>query len=554
MIKKTFSILMISTTLVLSFINALTVVGNASGYPIKLPLTPVTMVVYNGTDSYFRTLLSNVPLGYDVTDGEYLGWCADRRYIIPRGGVTHEVTLYCSCNPADLPEDIKDKEWDKVNYIINHKNGTMMDIQEAIWYFINMVDGYSPSTLEAWSMVNDALENGTGFVPRSGNVLAIICYPKEVTQRTFIELYLPKPPVASFTYEPTWPQACETVTFNASESIPNEGSIVSYMWDFGDGNITATGDPIITHHYTTHGNYNVSLTITNSAGLSDSTEHVINVRGHPHASFTYLPTDPGTGESITFDASASTPDGGTLNNFRWNFDDGNVTDTASQTITHRFTSHGIYNVTLTVFDSENKNDTTWRLVTVITHDISVVAVNPESSWLYKFKLCHANINVTVTNKGDTAETFTLTLYADNDTTTIGDEYTIGDQTVTDLLPDEYRNLTFTWDTTDVQACRFYVITANASIVPHEINIEDNVMSSAISVKVRIPSDINGDGAVDMIDLWLAAKAFGTKPEDPRWDPAADVNNDYIIDMVDIYTVAINFGNTCEHWRPPNPDP
>ena len=155
---------------------------------VSLPPNPVTMTVSDGTDSYFITVLSNVPSGYDVTNSTYLGWCVDRRYTIPRDPTSHEVMLYSSCDPDSLPEDIKYEDWDMVNYILNHKNGTMTDIQDAIWYFINMVDSYTPSTSAGWAMVNDALANGAGFVPGPCEVIAVICYPEEETQITIIEL------------------------------------------------------------------------------------------------------------------------------------------------------------------------------------------------------------------------------------------------------------------------------------------------------------------------------------------------------------------------------
>jgi len=86
----------------------------------------------------------------------------------------------------------------------------------------------------------------------------------------------------------------------------------------------------------------------------------------PHADFTYSPSEPRVGRPVTFDASASTPDGGTIVSYIWNFGDGTpeVTET-DPTITHLFTSNGTFNVTLTVVDSEGLNDTTWRTVTVL---------------------------------------------------------------------------------------------------------------------------------------------------------------------------------------------
>jgi len=68
--------------------------------------------------------------------------------------------------------------------------------------------------------------------------------------------------------------------------------------------------------------------------------------------------------------------------------------------------------------------------------------------------------------------------------------------------------------------------------------------------VTVPEDIGGagtpgvpvpDGKVDMKDIGVAAKAFGTFPGHPRWNSAADVNGDYKVDMKDIGAIAKKFG-------------
>jgi PKD repeat protein len=85
----------------------------------------------------------------------------------------------------------------------------------------------------------------------------------------------PYNPTASFTWSPPMPRATKTVTFDASGSTPNAGTIVSYTWDFGDGNITTTTSPSITHRYSVSERYNVTLTVLNSVGLTGSvTERV----------------------------------------------------------------------------------------------------------------------------------------------------------------------------------------------------------------------------------------------------------------------------------------
>jgi ABC-type branched-subunit amino acid transport system substrate-binding protein len=54
-------------------------------------------------------------------------------------------------------------------------------------------------------------------------------------------------------------------------------------------------------------------------------------------------------------------------------------------------------------------------------------------------------------------------------------------------------------------------------------------------------DITYDGKVDILDIALAAKAFGTIPGDPRWEKEADITFDDKVDILDIATIAKKFG-------------
>jgi len=56
-------------------------------------------------------------------------------------------------------------------------------------------------------------------------------------------------------------------------------------------------------------------------------------------------------------------------------------------------------------------------------------------------------------------------------------------------------------------------------------------------------DINQDGIVDMRDIAIVGKAFGSSPGQPTWNPAADLNVDGKVDMRDIGLVAKHFGET-----------
>jgi len=72
------------------------------------------------------------------------------------------------------------------------------------------------------------------------------------------------PPTASFTYN------CSGLVcnFNGSASSDSDGTVFSYEWAFGDG-ATASG-PTAGHTYATDGSYNVTLSVTDNLGASDS--------------------------------------------------------------------------------------------------------------------------------------------------------------------------------------------------------------------------------------------------------------------------------------------
>lgn len=59
-------------------------------------------------------------------------------------------------------------------------------------------------------------------------------------------------------------------TFDASGSISPVGTISNYFWNFGDGTTLSTSQPIVSHIYTSPGNFFVTLTVTNSAGTSNT--------------------------------------------------------------------------------------------------------------------------------------------------------------------------------------------------------------------------------------------------------------------------------------------
>jgi PKD repeat protein len=178
--------------------------------------------------------------------------------------------------------------------------------------------------------------------------------------------------VASFTYSPSYPIVNQIVSFNASASIPNGETMVSYAWKFGDG---ATGSgKTVTHAYTAFGTYNVTLTVTNNESLSNTAWKLITTRNYPVASFTYSPSYPIVNQIVSFNASASTPDGGTMVSYAWKFGDGATG--SGKTVTHAYTAFGTYTVTLNVTSSNGLSNVLSKLITILTFPVAAFTYSP----------------------------------------------------------------------------------------------------------------------------------------------------------------------------------
>jgi PKD repeat protein len=162
---------------------------------------------------------------------------------------------------------------------------------------------------------------------------------------------------AAFTSTSTSGQAPLLVSFNAEAST---GDIDSFRWAFGDGKV-GSGQNVV-HTYTKAGDYTATLTITSTAGDTDSTTSHITVslpNPENHAPKAVIIATPISGQSplvVHFDASRSSdPDGDKLR-FSWLF--GDQSEETGTITTHTYTTPGLYTATLKVTDEHNSSSLT----------------------------------------------------------------------------------------------------------------------------------------------------------------------------------------------------
>jgi PKD repeat protein len=137
-------------------------------------------------------------------------------------------------------------------------------------------------------------------------------------------------------------------SFNASgSSAPSGRTITSYAWNFGDGS-TGTGVNA-SRTYAGPGTYTVTLTVTDSAGMTASTTRTVNATG-PHQAPVAVIGQSASGLTVNYTGSGSTASGGaTVTGYAWSFSDGTTSTQANPTKT--YAAAGTYTATLTVTDS-----------------------------------------------------------------------------------------------------------------------------------------------------------------------------------------------------------
>ncbi|HET8829259.1 MAG TPA: PKD domain-containing protein, partial [Pelobium sp.] len=168
----------------------------------------------------------------------------------------------------------------------------------------------------------------------------------------------------------------QAIQFN-DLSIPNEGTITSWIWDFGDPTsaTNSSTDQNPSHTFGKTGVYNVKLTVTTDLGCSNVVIQTITINPLPEVDFD-------TPDICLNDASAqfinkSTISDGTAMTYIWDFGDHNSTP-AQNTSTvaspsHIYTEAKVYQVTLTATSANG-------CVTTLTKPFTVNGSTPKAEF------------------------------------------------------------------------------------------------------------------------------------------------------------------------------
>ncbi|MBI5538745.1 MAG: PKD domain-containing protein [Bacteroidia bacterium] len=154
--------------------------------------------------------------------------------------------------------------------------------------------------------------------------------------------------VAAFTQDTL--EGCGQQTINFTNQSTGA---TSYIWRFGDGNISTSSAPTVTENYVNVGTYTVTLVAINGSSR-DSVSKTINIWRNPDAIFIGTPPLHGCVPLNVAFTDQSVNGDGVINSWAWDFGDGY--GSAMQNPTHSFANAGIWSIYLKVEDSHGCTD------------------------------------------------------------------------------------------------------------------------------------------------------------------------------------------------------
>jgi PKD repeat protein/DNA-binding transcriptional ArsR family regulator len=179
-------------------------------------------------------------------------------------------------------------------------------------------------------------------------------------------------PVAVITVDLGVVNISEPVSFFGDGSYDPDGSIVSYFWEFQDGNTSSLENP--SHVFEDPGDYAVSLTVADDLGATDYEVVTISVMD-PENEPPSAEAEPDfqkieLGDEVFFSGDLSFDPDGLIISYQWDFGDEN--STTGVNVSHIFSSSGNYTITLTVLDNSNSQSQDTVFVEVVDNRMDLV--------------------------------------------------------------------------------------------------------------------------------------------------------------------------------------
>ncbi len=153
---------------------------------------------------------------------------------------------------------------------------------------------------------------------------------------TAADLVVDDPPVAALSAPVGTLRPGVAYSFDASGSSTPDlglgGRVARYDWDWGDGTTTLDGGPRAAHRFAADGRPNVTVTVSDDLGLTDTASASVTVFNElPLVTLVATPATVQVGQPVRLDASGSSDPDGSIAEYRWDLDGNGSFETSTGT-------------------------------------------------------------------------------------------------------------------------------------------------------------------------------------------------------------------------------
>jgi len=221
---------------------------------------------------------------------------------------------------------------------------------------------------------------------------------------------------------------------------------------------------------------------------------------------------PQAGEPVMFDASNSTANGGEIVLYAWDFGDGVIQVELEPHVTHVFQAFGNYMVVLNVTDSEGESGVTMNMIWVMESPVADFFFEPIEPRVCTIVTFNASISI----------------------------------------PRGGCIIDYEWNFGGGSPVEFGMVVTHRFLNMGEFDVSLKVTDSegkwdmkTIKLKV-LPhiADLNEDGTVNIFDLAICARSYGSFPGHERWNAKADVDGNGKVNILDVVVIARSYNKEC----------
>lgn len=152
-----------------------------------------------------------------------------------------------------------------------------------------------------------------------------------------------------------------TIHVDGSASLPKEGTITKFMYDFGEGKWPIEGDAVQDYRYLLPGEYTITFTVVRDDGTKERSSRKLVLKDTPkHIAVNTSVSTGIVGKAIDFDTNGTV---GQIEAYHWDFWDGSIS--SEPTPTHAYEAKGKYTVKITVTYADRTIRSTDRDITVV---------------------------------------------------------------------------------------------------------------------------------------------------------------------------------------------